>query len=328
MSDTVDNGELSLPRQRQETVFQSSRQLLALTDEEFAGVDPLVMNLLVAKDIPSLADLDIPKYQRMANEWALGVQQLISTLEGHFWKDPPYWDSDINLFRLGIACQFVECKLDIRYREDQREQKGIRYTNPSDLFLNGVMDTRRGTCANMAALHVALGWRLDWPVSLACLGNHLVCRYDDGKITHNIEATQAEHGGFCSHPDAFLIKKYDLPQKAITCGSELRAVTPRELLGLFIGLRARYERDIREHALAERDYLLARYLFPAHRVHSREQMAATALANLNRFETYEAGHPDNLWGLSEEVRNMVRPQTIRTSVLGAGNVFQTDVRGW
>jgi hypothetical protein len=36
------------------------RQLLARSDAELASVDPLVMNLLVARSIPSLADLDVP----------------------------------------------------------------------------------------------------------------------------------------------------------------------------------------------------------------------------------------------------------------------------
>ena len=84
------------------------------------------------------------------------------------------------------------------------------------------MDTRRGTCGNMAALHVAIGWRLGWPVSLACVKSHLICRYDDGKVTHNIEATQAGYGGFKSDPDEYLIKEYGLPPIAVSSGSDLR----------------------------------------------------------------------------------------------------------
>lgn len=44
------------------------RQLLACSDGELARVDPLVMNLLVAKSIPSLADLDIARYQKQADQ--------------------------------------------------------------------------------------------------------------------------------------------------------------------------------------------------------------------------------------------------------------------
>jgi hypothetical protein len=85
------------------------------------------------------------------------------------------------------------------------------------------MDTRRRTCANMAALQVAISWRLGWPVSLARVRSHCICRYDDGKVTHNIEATQAGYGGFKSDPDEYLIKQYGLSPKAISSGSDLRA---------------------------------------------------------------------------------------------------------
>jgi len=292
---------LAKPRQRAEVTQRGFRHFLAMTDDELARIDPLEMNLRVARENPQLACLDIGIYQRLADKWAEGIGQLIERVEGHFWKDPASWKNDINFFRLGILCQYVECELGIRYREDQRRVTAIRYTDPSDLFLNGVMDTRRGTCGNMAALHVSLGWRLHWPVSLACVRSHFICRYDDGTVTHNIEATQAEHGGFKSDSDDYLISQYGLPRKAISCGSDLRAVTPREMLGLFVGLRARHQRDVGQHREAEEDYLLARYLFPAYRINAREQLAATGVGNLDRFEPHEPGHPNTFPALKQEI---------------------------
>lgn len=38
------------------------RQLLACSEAEIARIDPLVMNLLVARSLPSLAHLDISRY--------------------------------------------------------------------------------------------------------------------------------------------------------------------------------------------------------------------------------------------------------------------------
>ena len=71
----------------------------------------------------------------------------------------------------------------------------------------------------MPALHVALGWRLGWPVSLAWRKNHLFCRYDDGEVTHNIEATAFGRGGFRSHPNHLYRECFDLPEIAASCGS-------------------------------------------------------------------------------------------------------------
>jgi hypothetical protein len=79
-------------------------------------------------------------------------------------------------------------------------------------------------------------------VSLACVGPHYICRYDDGATVHNIEATETGRGGFSSQTDEYILAKHKLPALAQACGSDLRSVTPREMLGLFLGLRATISR--------------------------------------------------------------------------------------
>jgi hypothetical protein len=259
-----------------------------------ARIDPLAMNLLVAKSIPSLSDLDIPRYRRLADQWAEDVRRRLPGAEQVFRRSPQDWKGDVNFFRLGVLCGYLEHEAGIAYIEDQRYATAVYYTDPSDLFLNGVMDTRRGTCGNMAALHVAIGWRLGWPVSLACVRSHYICRYDDGTVTHNIEATQAGYGGFKSDPDAYLIKQYELPTKAISSGSDLRAVTPRELLGIFVGLRGRHMRDTDRVEEAELDYLLARHLFPSNRKLYIDAMATAVQRSERLFEPGELGSPQSL----------------------------------
>ncbi len=283
------------------------RQLLTCSDAEFARVDPLVMNLLVAKSIPSLADLDISRYQRLADHWADEVRKRLPGAEQVFWQTPWEWKNDVNFFRLGVLCGYLEHEAGIAYNEDQRYATTVSYTDPSDLFLNGVMDTRRGTCGNMAALHVALGWRLGWPVSLACVRSHYICRYDDGTVTHNIEATQAGYGGFKSDPDGYLIERYELPPKAIGSGSDLRAVTPREMLGIFIGFRGRHMRDTNRLAEAEGDYLLARHLFPSNRKLYIDAMAAAVQRSERLFEPGELGSPQSLADWISTQYRMPRP---------------------
>jgi hypothetical protein len=156
------------------------------------------------------------------------------------------------------------------------------------------MDTRRGTCGNMAALHVALGWRLGWPVSLACVQSHFICRYDDGQVTHNIEATQTGYGGFMSDPDDYLIRQYGLPPVAIRSGSDLRALKPRELLGVFLGFRGRHMRDTGRWEEAEADYLLARWWFPNSRRLYIDAMALAVPRGAALFEPGELGSPQSL----------------------------------
>jgi hypothetical protein len=149
--------------------------------------------------------------------------------------------------------------------EEQKDVKEIRYTNPGDLFLHGLIDTKRGTCGNMSALHVAIGRRLDWPVSLASVGSHTVCRFDNGKVAHNLEATDTGRGGFAVANDQEYAKKFGISQLALERGGELKSMTAREMLGYFIALRARHYADIGELGKADIDYSLARSIIPNHR---------------------------------------------------------------
>ncbi len=231
------------------------------------------MNLRVALEIPALAGLDVAAYQQTADRWADDLQRELPGAEAQFHAAPGDWKDDLAFFRLGLICWYVDEVLGIRYREDQKDLDTVIYTDPADLFLNGVMDTRRGTCGNMAALHVALGWRLGLPVSLACAGWHVLCRYDDGTVTHNIEATNNGRGGFHSHPDAYYQTVYDIPEEAVRSGSDLRAASPRELLGLFFSFRARHRHDVGLTAAATRDDLRASALFPNNRL-LRQRAAA------------------------------------------------------
>jgi hypothetical protein len=284
---------------------RTERSLLAYGNDELKLVDPLVTNLLVATGIPTLAKLNIFSYEQKLVEWTNAIRHGLRDAEQQFHETPWHWKNDLNFFRLGYLCYYLDEILGIRYRDDQRELKAVRYTDPNDLFLTGVIDTKQGTCANMAALHVALGWRLKWPVSLACVGAHLICRYDDGKITHNVEATKTGDHGFHSHPDEYYLREHRLPVKAITCGSDLRAVTPMEMLGIFFGLRARFFDDTGHAERSETDYLLARSLFPRNRHLQFAQVMASVQAGIDLFEPNEPGHPIEL---STWLRDVVRMQ--------------------
>jgi hypothetical protein len=225
------------------------------------------MNLLVAKGVESLRLLEIPDYQRRADSWAADIQDALVTSERQFHAHPEHWKNDIHFFRLGVLCWYVDEILGIRYREDQKGLREVRYIEPSDLFLNGVMDTRQGTCANMPTLHVALAWRLGWPVSLACAGSHFFARFDNGQVTYNVEATNNGQGGFHSHPDQYYRERYQVSAQAIHSGSDLRAANPRELLAFFFRFRARYFNDTGRFSEARQDYVMAGYLFPTSTSH-------------------------------------------------------------
>jgi hypothetical protein len=142
-------------------------ELIDFSEEKLAAIDPVVMNLAVAKGILPLADLNIPAYQRTIDLWAKDIERRLPEWMEEFSRRPQDWNNDVDEFRLGLVSYYVAKFLGVRYIEEQRGAVHVAYTNPSDLFLNGVMDTRRGACGNMALLQVVLGRRLGWPVSVA-----------------------------------------------------------------------------------------------------------------------------------------------------------------
>jgi hypothetical protein len=198
------------------------------------------------------------------------------------------------------------------------------------------MDNRQGTCGNMSMVYVALAWRLGWPVSLACAGAHFVCRYDDGEVIHNIEATNNTGTVFHSPPDHYYLSEYNLPEKAVRCGSDLCAVTPREMLGLFFGLRARHLSNVNCLREAEPDYLLARYLFPQNRhLHTSQHENAVQYA-IQLFEPYEHGHPIELASWLQQVvaiapwnrhLHQTQPETFHAEALHA-NFSSTSINAF
>lgn len=144
----------------------------------------------------------------------------------------------------------------------------------------------------MPALHVAICRRLGWPVSLASVAAHSVCRYDDGEVVYNIETTDTDHGGMvAAATDEQLLTRFNLPPRATTQGSDLKRMTARQMLGFFISLRARHFADTNRTDLADRDYALARSLLPNHRRTYMASMDAALMKGSKLFELDEGGHP-------------------------------------
>ncbi|HUT60288.1 MAG TPA: transglutaminase family protein [Phycisphaerae bacterium] len=252
------------------------------------------MNLAVAREIPGCENLDYQYYKQVVDKWADDVRNHLTIAEANFRKAPQLWRNDINFCRLGALATYLTRRVGVRYAkkysQEQKAGKNSKYKEPGAVLVHGLIDDLHGTCANMPVLYVAIARRLGWPVSLACVGPHFVCRYDDGKVHHNIETTYTG-SGFVEETDQEYMKDVKLPQKAATTGSDFRSLSGREMLGVFIGLRARYYWDTEQFDAAERDYCLARALFPNHRYCFRESIRAIVWRGEQLFEPYETGHP-------------------------------------
>ena len=270
-------------------------QLLDLSDDELDQVDVVELNLAVAIEIPGLEDLSIAEYQQVVDQWTEAIRREMDQGEAEFRKTPEQWENDIRFFRLGLVASYLNQVVGLEYVEDQKTAQQVSYSDPGQLFVHGAINTKTGTCGNMPVLHVAIGRRLGWPVSLATARSHAICRFDDGEAVFNIESTNSGKGGtFSSGTDEDYMKRFRLPKQAVECGSDLSSMSGRQMLGYFISLRARHYADIEKRDLADRDYALARSIFPNHRgtFMAAQQMAEVKGAEI--FHSTEPGYPARL----------------------------------
>jgi hypothetical protein len=279
-------------------------QLMALSNSDLENVDVLEMNIAVAREIPGLEKLDYDHYRQIVDGWTDQFRRWLPTVEHAFYQKPDKYKNDINFYRLGMLAQFLDEQIGVAYVEDQKQTQldarkagkkaEVSYTNPGHLLLHGLIDTKRGTCATMATLHVTIGRLLGWPVGLACVNAHYVCRYDDGKVYYNIEATDTGRGGFSEGSDKDYMDKESVPPKAVACGSDLRKLSGREMLGIFIAARGRHFTDTGKLDLAARDYALAYPLAPNNRKIYIGLVGNLIESGEKLFAADEFGHPASL----------------------------------
>lgn len=270
---------------------QTVLQLLALSDDELEKVDILELNLAVACETEGVDNIDYNHYKKIIDDWTKQFLQWLPVVEQEFYKTPEKWENNINIARLGALVQWLDQAAGVAYVEEQKRLKEIKYTDLGHLLVHGLIDTRCGTCANMPVLHVAMGRRCNWPVALACVDNHYVCRYDDGKYIYNFETTDTGRGGFAMECDDGFIEEFNLSKRAISSGSDLRSLTARETLAVFIAARARYYRDTNQMDLADRDYSLARAMFPNYRKLHTMSFPTYLWRAKELFEPDEFGYP-------------------------------------
>jgi len=99
--------------------------------------------------------------------------------------------------------------------------------NPDNLFLDTVLDNKRGYCLSLSVLYLAMGERLGLPLYGVVVPTHFFVRYDDGRVRFNIEATSK--GGYAN--DKHYIDKFKIPPG--NSGIYLQNLDKRQTLGCF-----------------------------------------------------------------------------------------------
>jgi hypothetical protein len=205
-------------------------QLMALSDDDLARVDPLFMNLAVARGIPEFSHLNVERYAQTLDAWAAEIKLDTERHWYRFVEHPEQFNNSEIEYKITWLASDINAVFKVDY-----DLSDFDAANPSNLFLNGLIDRKVGTCVSMPMLYVALGWRLGYPIKLVSVPTHLFARWDDGEHRINIEAT----GYGADLTDGFYEQEYFVPAEWKGHGA-LASLTPRQALAQMLLARADY----------------------------------------------------------------------------------------
>ncbi|ODS30702.1 MAG: O-linked GlcNAc transferase [Candidatus Scalindua rubra] len=117
----------------------------------------------------------------------------------------------------------------------------VQTGNLEDLYLNNVIDRRKGNCVGMSILYLSVAERLRLPLFGVNVPEHIFIRYDDGETRINIETG---HEGM-SLPDSFYIthsiERFD--KESVKNGCYLRNLTKKEVVSNVFLNRSKIRRE-------------------------------------------------------------------------------------
>lgn len=169
-------------------------ELLSLPTNELERVDIGRMNLICANAALDETQLDITQLLSTLNAWAEIIKSAEQKYKPTFELNPARYDNSYAKFKAVNLILTIKEDLKCRYNpsliqsgEIYKVNSPTFFKNPNDIFISGLLKSRRGTCASYAPLIVALGRRLGYPLYLKATNGHLLCYWNDGKESFNLD---------------------------------------------------------------------------------------------------------------------------------------------
>jgi tetratricopeptide (TPR) repeat protein len=116
---------------------------------------------------------------------------------------------------------------------------------PEDLYLNKVIDRRKGNCVGLSVLYLSIAERLSLPLSGVNVPDHIFVRYDDGEQKINIETG---HEGM-SLPDSFYVSNSleQFDETSVELGCYLQNLSTKEVISNILLNRSKIRRANGNH---------------------------------------------------------------------------------
>lgn len=197
---------------------------LSIPDEKIKLAETL---LLISKEWdPSL---DLKKYQSKLDQLTEKIRKQIAG------KDTP--EAIVAVLR-----QVIHREEGYAYT-DQVDENNIPL-NPAEIFMHGLLDTKRGYCMTLSLLYLVVGEKLNLPLYGIALPNHFLVRYESDNASINIETTQEG----VTLPDSYYRQRFNIP---VTSTFFMRPLGKNQSLGSYysnVGMTY-YKRAMPEQAI-------------------------------------------------------------------------------
>jgi regulator of sirC expression with transglutaminase-like and TPR domain len=211
---------------------EAERELEKLLRGKDEGIDLALANWLIVADIPQFRDLTRESYLKQLDEMTEQVRQGMAKMEKvarSRGQNPN--DSDT---RCAIFCNAI-IKLGFTYADEFRHenltpvQMRALYRDANNVFLAGLLRTRRGSCVSMPLIYLVVGQKLGMPVYLVTVGKHGFIRWEEPGYRMNIETTSVDRVRVT--PDDSVYADAEGLKLSETVGNQLRNLTRREVVG-------------------------------------------------------------------------------------------------
>jgi hypothetical protein len=217
--------------------------------------------------LPGSEGLDVEQSLAVLDQWAQVVRQAEQKYLPTYHRDPANYDHSLAKFKAVNMVLTLKGDLGCDYNMDlitSGRMSDIASTkffgDSSDIFLHGFTQKRKGSCASLPVLAVAVGRRCGYPLYLVSCKGHLFFRWEDESERFNIEAAIE---GVDSNPDSYYQEwPYPFADNELKSEKYLKTLSPAEERGVFASLRAACLEENGNLNGAAEAYTLALQSFP------------------------------------------------------------------
>jgi len=256
--------------------FRDQRQAPSLGEVLFLPLDLLraipvgYLNLICATMLPDTVNLDIPACMRTLGEWTAMVKRETEKYLFQFRRNPAEYENSEAYFRILTMITVLQRDLGVTY--DPECTKTHIFKSSREGFIHGLLTgDRRGTCANMPVLYLAVGRALGYPLYLTHARGHLFCRWHSVRTGERFNIEGSGVGLTTNSDDYYCSWPRPITEAEVHHGIYLRSFDPAEELGCFMATRG--------HILQDRGHVLDAIIAYSH-AHRLSPMDPSCLGSL------------------------------------------------